>query len=67
MRPRVLGVKASGLLETEERAKFPIEFEGPSRDTDTFEIAIPAGYVVDDILLPSMQITASPATTRRQK
>ena len=49
VRPRVLGVKTSGLLETKEPRTFPIEFEGPSRDTDTFEIAIPAGYVVDDI------------------
>jgi len=49
VRPRVLGVKSSALLETKESRKFPIEFDGPSRDTDTFEIAIPAGYVVDDI------------------
>ena len=49
VRPRVLGVKSSGILETKEPRKFPIEFEGPSRDTDTFEIAIPAGYVVDDL------------------
>lgn len=48
----MLGVKASGLLETKEPRKFPIEFEGPSRDTDTFEIAIPAGYVVDDLPPP---------------
>jgi hypothetical protein len=52
VRPRVLGVKTSGLLETKEPRTFPIEFEGPSRDTDTFEIAIPAGYVVDDIPPP---------------
>jgi Domain of Unknown Function with PDB structure (DUF3857)/Transglutaminase-like superfamily len=49
VRPRVLGVKTSGILETKEPRKFPIEFDGPSRDTDTFEIAIPAGYVVDDV------------------
>jgi hypothetical protein len=49
VRPRVLGVKSSGILETKEARKFPIEFEGPSRDSDSFEIAIPAGYVVDDI------------------
>jgi Transglutaminase-like superfamily len=49
VRPRVLGVKTSSLLETKEPRTFPIEFEGPSRDTDTFEIAIPSGYVVDDI------------------
>jgi len=49
VRPRVLGVKTSGILETKEPRKFPIEFEGPSRDTDTFDITIPPGYVVDDI------------------
>jgi hypothetical protein len=25
-----------------------VELEGPAHDTDTFEIAIPAGYEVDD-------------------
>ena len=49
VRPRVLGVKTSGLLETKEPRKFPIEFDGPAHDTDTFDITIPAGYVVDDI------------------
>lgn len=49
VRPRVLGVKAQGILETKEPRKFPIEFEGPARDTDTFDITIPAGYVVDDV------------------
>jgi hypothetical protein len=49
VRPRVLGVKTSGILETKDPRKFAIEFEGPSRDTDTFEIAIPSGYVVDDV------------------
>jgi len=52
VRPRVLGVKSSGILETKDPRKFAIEFEGPSRDTDTFEIAIPAGYVVDDLPPP---------------
>jgi hypothetical protein len=52
VRPRVLGIKTSGLLETKEPRKFPIEFEGPSRDTDTFDIAIPAGLIVDDVPLP---------------
>lgn len=49
VRPRVLGVKASGFLETKEPRNFPVEFEGPSRDTDTFDITIPSGYVVDDL------------------
>lgn len=52
VRPRVLGQKGSGVLETKEPRKFPIEFDGPARDTDTFEIAIPDGYVVDDIPQP---------------
>jgi len=49
VRPRVLGVKTSGIMETKEPRKFPIEFEGPSRDIDTFDITIPSGYVVDDL------------------
>jgi len=49
VRPRVLGVKTSGILETKEPRRFPVEFEGPSSDTDTFDITIPAGYVVDDL------------------
>ena len=44
VRPRVLGVKTSGLLETKEPRKFPVEFNGPDRDTDVFEITIPPGY-----------------------
>ena len=50
VRPRVLGNKGYSFLETKEPRKFPIEFqEGPARDTDSFEITIPAGYVVDDL------------------
>src|SRR5580704_7823136 len=49
VRPRVIGNKGLGFLETKEPRKFPIEFEGPARDTDTFEITIPPGYVVDDL------------------
>jgi len=52
VRPRVIGNKGSGLLETKEPRRFPIEFEEPTRDTDTFEITIPSGYVVDDIPPP---------------
>jgi hypothetical protein len=49
LRPRVLGTKSSALLETKEPRKFPIEFEGPRRDTDSFDIAIPSGYEIDDV------------------
>lgn len=52
VRPRVIGNKSLGFLETKEPRMFPIEFEGPARDTDAFEITIPAGYVVDDIPPP---------------
>lgn len=52
VRPRVLGVKTSGVLETKEPRMFPIEFEGPARDTDTFDITIPPGLVVDDVPPP---------------
>ena len=45
----MLGVKSSGILETKEPRKFPVEFEGPTRDTDSFDITIPTGYVVDDL------------------
>jgi hypothetical protein len=49
LRPRVLGSKGSGIMETKEPRKFPVEFDGPVRDTDTFEIALPPGYEVDDL------------------
>jgi hypothetical protein len=49
VRPRVIGSKARSILETKEPRQFPIEFEGPIRDTDTFEITLPPGYVVDDM------------------
>ena len=53
VRPRVIGVKASGFLETKEPRRYPVEFEGPQRDTDTFEIKIPAGYVIDELPPPT--------------
>jgi hypothetical protein len=49
VRPRVLGNKAFNFFEGKEPRKFPFEFEGPARDVDTFEIAIPPGYEVDDM------------------
>jgi len=52
LRPRFIGNKSSDLLETKEPRKYPVEFDGPSRDTDTFEITLPAGYEVDDLPPP---------------
>ena len=53
VRPRVLGSKSWGVLETKEPRKFPIEFEGPLRDTDSFDIALPPGYKVDELPPPT--------------
>jgi len=52
LRPRVVGSLSSGILETKEPRKFPVEFEGPVQDTDSFEITIPPGYEVDDLPPP---------------
>jgi hypothetical protein len=52
VRPRVVGNKSSDFLETKEPRQYPVEFEGPSRDMDSFEITIPAGYAVDDLPPP---------------
>jgi hypothetical protein len=52
VRPRVIGVKSSDLLETKEPRQYPVVFDGPSHDADTFEIAMPAGYEVDDLPVP---------------
>ena len=43
VRPRVLGSKAEGLLETPEPRRYPIEFPGPVQDTDSFDITLAAG------------------------
>jgi len=53
VRPRVLGNNSSGILETKDPRRFPLEFECPSRDTDTFDIALPAGYEVDELPPPT--------------
>jgi hypothetical protein len=52
VRPRILGEKARGILETKEPRQFPIEFAGPVLDTDNFEITLPTGYTVDELPPP---------------
>jgi hypothetical protein len=52
VRPRILGVESSDLLETKDARKFPVEFDGLSLDSNTFEITLPAGYEVDDLPPP---------------
>lgn len=52
VRPRVLGSNANDFLEKKEPRMYPVEFEGPAMNTDTIEIALPAGYEVDDLPPP---------------
>ncbi len=52
VRPRAIGSKGSSLLETKEPRRYPVEFSGPARDVDKFEITLPAGYEVDDLPPP---------------
>ena len=52
VRPRVVDSNTSDLLETKEPRKYPVEFEGPRKNSETIEIAIPAGYEVDDLPPP---------------
>jgi transglutaminase-like putative cysteine protease len=52
VRPRVLGSKSSSLLETKEPRQYPVEFAGPERDTDVFEITLPPGYQLDELPPP---------------
>jgi hypothetical protein len=49
LKARVLGVKSRALLETKEPRAFAIEFDGPAKDMDSFEITLPPGYEVDDL------------------
>jgi uncharacterized protein DUF3857/transglutaminase superfamily protein len=52
VRPRVLGFNSSDLLETKEPRKYPVEFDGPFKNSDAIEISIPPGYEVDDLPPP---------------
>ncbi|MGB9205397.1 MAG: transglutaminase domain-containing protein, partial [Terriglobales bacterium] len=49
VRARVVGSKASTLLDTKEPRRFPVVFDSLVKDTDSFEIAIPPAFAVDDL------------------
>lgn len=49
VRPRVIGTFSQSFLETKEARRAPIEFEGPSHDTDVVEITLPEHYKVDEL------------------
>ncbi|HEY4978987.1 MAG TPA: hypothetical protein VII25_07490, partial [Candidatus Acidoferrum sp.] len=52
VRPRVIGSQSSDVMEKKEPRKYPVEFEGPVRNVNSFEIELPAGYEVDDLPPP---------------
>jgi len=52
VRPRVLGVEASRLLETPEPRQNPVEFDAAVEDADLFEIEVPVEYQLDDLPPP---------------
>jgi transglutaminase-like putative cysteine protease len=51
LRPGVVGTRGSNLLSGKPR-KYPIEFPEATRQDDVFDIALPAGYVVDELPKP---------------
>ncbi len=48
VRPRVMGAKGSDVMEIKQR-KYPVEFSSATLQTDTYEIQLPPGFVVEDI------------------
>ena len=52
VRPRLIGIKTRGLLETQEPREQPVVFQGLRKDTDHFEITMPPGYEVDELPPP---------------
>jgi hypothetical protein len=55
VRPRVVGDKYTGylrLFNEKKPRKYPIQFEEATRQDDVFDIALPAGYVVDGLPKP---------------
>jgi hypothetical protein len=67
LRPRVLGEKSSDILEKKEARKYPVEFEGPRKDTDRIEIALPQGFEVENYRHPRMSTIRLPAITARRQ
>ena len=53
LRPWVLGSQSSSFLETREARQNPIEFDGPTLDSDSFDIVLPDGYEVEELPSPT--------------
>lgn len=52
LRPRVLGNWSSDILEKKEPRKYPVEFDGPVKNVDSYLIEAPAGFELDDLPPP---------------
>jgi hypothetical protein len=52
VRPRVFGSKSEGTIDLKER-KYAYELGVPTVQEDEFNIAVPAGYVVDELPAPA--------------
>jgi Transglutaminase-like superfamily/Domain of Unknown Function with PDB structure (DUF3857) len=52
LHPRVMGTHSSAFLETRESRVHAVEFDGPEKDTDVFEIEAPPGYSLDELPPP---------------
>jgi len=52
VRPRVMGEKSFDLDHRKPR-KYPVVFDGTSKETDVYDIELPQGYAVDDIPEPT--------------
>lgn len=63
LRPRVLGQKASGILEDKKERKYAYEFDSATFHKDVFEIRLPAGYKADE-LPPPVQVDSGFAEYR---
>ena len=64
IRPRVLGSDSQDVLERKPR-KYPLESMYSFLQTDTFEIALPVGYVVDEV--PFAQSLDGPGCAYRSR
>jgi hypothetical protein len=51
VRPRVLGNWSSDILEKKEPRHYPVEFDGPLKNFDSYEIKLPDGFAVDELPL----------------
>jgi len=67
VRPRVLGSKSSGILETKEPRKFPIEFDGPRATRTASKSRFRRGTKWMICRLQWTATTALRVITRRQK